>query len=50
VHARDDEYQTSQVLTRKKESDTNKAQKIVPVALTQEDADNLTYVFKASEE
>jgi len=47
VHARDDEYQA---LAGKKESDTNKAAKIVPIALTQEDADNLTYVFKASEE
>ncbi len=52
VHARDNEYQGSQALTqnRKKEPESGSARKIIPIGLTQEDAENLTYVFKASEE
>jgi sortase A len=48
VHARDDEYQAAQVVAQKNDSDAVATRKIIPIALTQEDTENLTYVFKAS--
>lgn len=45
VHARDDGYRPPQLL-----AGANQPEKIVQVPLTQEDAENLTYVFKASDE
>ena len=45
VHARDDGYQTPPLVTGKDQP----VEKTVAVPLTQEDADNLTYVFKASD-
>jgi len=42
--------QASQVVASAKEEDHGGGAKIVPVPLTRDDADNLTYVFKASDQ
>lgn len=46
VRARDDAYQPPRILA----GNTQPVEKTVTIPLTQEDAENLTYVFKASDE